>query len=406
MQKTLFFILIFAAPLFIGSIHAQQPFVNYTVVDGLPDENVLDVAVDQNNHLWFATQEGVAKFDRTSWVVYTTADGLLDNFINCIAIAPNGDVWAGTDAGVSRYDGVSWTTYTFADGLLNNLVNHIAVDMDGIVWIGVTGGVSSWNDTLFTNYTVAHGLPSPMVGFVGIDNSNNKWFCTWLGGVARFDGQSFTVYDADSGLIDNNVTSVAFDAAGNIYLGTYFGITVLDSSGTWLRNIEHADGLYHEAVMDIVFDSKGNMWAGIFVDYLFDGGLTAMSGTQFWSYGMPEGLVSLIVSRLAVDDDDNIWIATGGGVSMFIGDQLQIKEPAIDPVIRLFPNPVVSSLSLEVAGAEAAWCVLQDLRGRTLYQQKIEAGTAIIDMSGFARGVYMLSIDAGNRVINRKIVKQ
>lgn len=405
MQKTLFLIFILTVPLLIGSIHAQQPFVNYTVTDGLPDENVLDVAVDQNNHLWFATQEGVARYDRTSWVVYTTADGLPDNFVNCIAIAPNGDIWAGTDAGASRFDGVSWKSYTFADGLLNNLVNHIAVDKDGIVWIGVTGGVSSWNDTLFTNYTVAHGLPSPMVGFVGIDNSNNKWFCTWLGGVARFDGQSFTVFDMDSGLIDNNVTSAAFDAYGNVYLGTYFGITVLDSSGSWLRNIEHSDGLYHEAVMDIVFDSKGNMWAGIFVDYLFDGGITAMSGSQFWSYGMPEGLVSLIVSRLAADHDDNIWIATGGGVSMFIGDLLRVRGPANEPELRLFPNPVISSLNLEIVGAENALCVLHDLSGKTLWSQHTENGTAIVDMSGFARGVYLLSIDDGNRIINRKVIK-
>jgi len=387
-------------------VSAQQPFVNYTQYDGLPDDNVLDVAVDHNNHLWFATQGGVARFDRSTWVVYTSADGLADDFVNCIAIAPNGDVWAGTDAGVSRFDGSVWTSYTVAQGLLGNMVNHIAIGGDGIVWIAVTGGVSSWDGTLFTNYTVAHGLPSPMVSYVGIDGDNHKWFCTWLGGVARFNGQSFTVFNQDSGLIDNNITSVAFDSAGNIYLGTYFGITVLDHQGSWLRNIEHADGLYHEAVMDIVFDAQGRMWAGIFVDYLLDGGITGVSGPLYFSYGMNEGLVSLMVNRLAADHDDNIWIATGGGVSMFVGALLSAGNQPEPPTVTLFPNPVVSTLHFEAPQISSASLILTDLMGRVVIKGVAEQGRGLLDLSAMAPGVYHLLIHTNDRVITRSIIKK
>ncbi len=406
MKKTPLFLLIIFTHLFLGLVSAQQPFVNYTQADGLPDENVLDVAVDQNNHLWFATQEGVARFDRSSWVVYTTHDGLASNFVNCIAIAPNGDVWAGSDAGVSRFDGTTWTSYNTSDGLLNNLVNHIAVEGDGTVWIAVTGGVSSWNDTMFTNYTVALGLPSPMVGFVGIDDHNNKWFATWLGGVAKFDGQSFTVFNQDSGLIDNNITTVAFDSAGNIYLGTYFGITVLDMQGNWLRNIEHADGLYHEAVMDIVFDSGGRMWAGIFVDYLLDGGITGVADSIYYSYGMLDGLVSLLVNRLAVDHDDNIWIATGGGVSMFTGAQLSVSTLQPKPVVKVYPNPTQSLVHIEAPEIQAADLLLTDLAGRVIMKGHMLHGRSMIDLSGMAPGLYHLIIKTPDQAVSHRIIIQ
>jgi ligand-binding sensor domain-containing protein len=406
MKSLIFTIFLITAHHLAMPVIAQQPFVNYTDADGLPDDNVLDVAVDQNNHIWFATQTGVAFYDRTAWTVYTTADGLIDNFVNSIAIAPNGDVWAGTDAGVSKFDGTSWTSYTIGHGLLNNMVNHIAIDKDGLVWIGITGGVSVWNDTLFTNYTVAHGLPSPMVGYIGIDDYNNKWICTWMGGIARFDGQSFTVFTVDSGLIDNNVTSVAFDSSGNIYLGTYFGITVLDSDGTWQRNIVHSDGLYHEAVMDIAFDSKGVMWAGIFVDYLFDGGITGVSGAQFHSYGMNEGLVSLMVSRLAVDHDDNVWIATGGGVSMFYGAMLSLPGKKRQPEVTIFPNPVVSTLNIIAPETGSAALTITDLTGRVMWSGVMEQGSAILDLTGYSQGLYLLRIETGDHVISRSIIKR
>jgi ligand-binding sensor domain-containing protein len=406
MKSFYLIICLITTPLFFGVVNGQQPFVNYTQYNGLPDDNVLDVAVDHNNHLWFATQGGVAFYDRASWVIYTTADGLPDNFVNCVAIAPNGDVWAGTDAGLSRFDGANWTTYTVADGLLSNLVNHIAIGGDESVWIAVTGGVSSWNDTVFTNYTVAHGLPSSMVSYVGIDSDNNKWFCTWLGGVAKYDGQTFTVINKDSGLIDNNITSVAFDSAGNIFLGTYFGVTVLNPDDTWQRNIEHADGLYHEAVMDIAFDAQGRMWAGIFVDYLLDGGITGVLGAQYYSYGMDEGLVSLMVNRLAVDHSDNIWIATGGGVSMFYGEMLSVPKRYAQPEVTLFPNPAASSLNISAPDAGSAALTVTDLTGRVIWIGRMEQGSASLDLTGFPQGLYLLRIETVEHRMSRIIIKR
>ena len=96
---------------------------SYTTANGLPDNNVLDVAVDGNNTKWFATQGGVCRYNDTSWTTFTTANGLIDNFINCIAADHYNNIWVGTDFGISKWNGSTWTSYTAANGLVLSLIH-------------------------------------------------------------------------------------------------------------------------------------------------------------------------------------------------------------------------------------------------------------------------------------------
>ena len=45
---------------------------------------------------------------------YTTANGLVDNFVQCVTVDQNNNVWFGTISGVSMFDGTNWTTYNTA----------------------------------------------------------------------------------------------------------------------------------------------------------------------------------------------------------------------------------------------------------------------------------------------------
>jgi ligand-binding sensor domain-containing protein len=90
------------------------------------------------------TDEGLARFDGTDWVVYTEADGLPANIVNSVAFALNGEVWIGAfdgvhwpyHGGVGRFDGETWRSYTTANSPLpHNQVQSVAVDAKGRVWI-------------------------------------------------------------------------------------------------------------------------------------------------------------------------------------------------------------------------------------------------------------------------------
>ena len=64
----------------IAKSYSQDPFyINYTIDDGLPSNEVYDVEIDNNGLLWFTTDRGVSTYDSYNFKNYTTHDGLGDN---------------------------------------------------------------------------------------------------------------------------------------------------------------------------------------------------------------------------------------------------------------------------------------------------------------------------------------
>jgi ligand-binding sensor domain-containing protein len=77
---------------------------------------------DIEGNLWFATDAGVARYDRSSWKSFTAADGLpTESQMAGIVEEQSGDLWAEAvqDLGggmLSRFDGRTWAPVTPPDG--------------------------------------------------------------------------------------------------------------------------------------------------------------------------------------------------------------------------------------------------------------------------------------------------
>ncbi len=52
---------------------------NYTVNDGLPSSEILDMLQDGEGYLWFATSYGICRYDGYEFKTFTTREGLADN---------------------------------------------------------------------------------------------------------------------------------------------------------------------------------------------------------------------------------------------------------------------------------------------------------------------------------------
>jgi anti-sigma regulatory factor (Ser/Thr protein kinase) len=66
----------------IESLRAQSySSVHYDTKDGLPSATVYDISQDKNGFIWFATENGLCRFDGKNFKVFTTKDGLPDNSI-------------------------------------------------------------------------------------------------------------------------------------------------------------------------------------------------------------------------------------------------------------------------------------------------------------------------------------
>lgn len=87
----------FCSPL----VSAQAPdnyvdYLNLTSENGLPSDEVYHVVQDKEGFLWFATDNGVVRYDGSKLDYFTMADGLTDNVVYKLYIDDQDRVWCKT----------------------------------------------------------------------------------------------------------------------------------------------------------------------------------------------------------------------------------------------------------------------------------------------------------------------
>jgi len=79
-KLTGFFILICVLVLFAKPLHSQFSYsIHYTVNDGLPSSKIYDMIQDSKGYIWFATENGVSRFNGYTFHNITTQEGLPTN---------------------------------------------------------------------------------------------------------------------------------------------------------------------------------------------------------------------------------------------------------------------------------------------------------------------------------------
>ena len=83
-------------------------FTSYTVEDGLPQNTVMDIIQDPDGFLWFATSDGLCRFDGYSFKNYAIQNGDSttnnSNYIKKLFIDNSGDLWIATQYGIALYN--------------------------------------------------------------------------------------------------------------------------------------------------------------------------------------------------------------------------------------------------------------------------------------------------------------
>ncbi len=236
--------------------------------DGLVSRIITTIAVEPE-YVWVGTDReinpdphgwdedprfskgGVSRYhrDTDSWNNYTKSDGLIDNEIATIAVDDD-SVWFGTQKeGVSQYNQVDQTfikTYTKTDLLKSNMITSIR--SDGFqVWFGTANaGVHRFIKPVNTwvHYTKTDGLSSNHVSWI-TTHGNDVWFASKEDGVSRFDKVTgeWTIYKQADFLADNDVRAITRDNNGNLWIATVAGISVYAPQTRRWEVISKEDGL-------------------------------------------------------------------------------------------------------------------------------------------------------------------
>jgi ligand-binding sensor domain-containing protein/signal transduction histidine kinase len=232
---------------------------------------------DRAGDWWVATREGLYRFAPDAArpkAVYTTRDGLSGDGIFSLYESTRGDIWismADVENAVMQWERASgaFRVYTQTDGVPDFVApSCFAEDRAGGLWAGVhDGGLLRYRDGRFRHLTAADGVPAGQITHLHTDGAGRLWIATNASGVGRIDDPAaesprVSAVTIKDGLASNNVTCLAEDREGRLYLGSGRGVDRLDPATGRVTHYGEADGLDVGGVEAAHRDREGRLWFG------------------------------------------------------------------------------------------------------------------------------------------------
>ena len=320
----------------------KTPFpYNYTIDKGL---------ADKSGNLWFATSEGVYRYDGKLFTKYPVMDGLLADHANCLLQDKAGNLWFGARCGLVRY------TPSTGGGSGSPLFTAVKIrEVDGNVFQADVKG----NDVPDVKNTVTQMIE---------DSNGAIWFCVGYN-VYRSDGKSVAAITTAVGDFlkseraqyhckypdDFGIVGMYVDEQGNILISTIScscgpNVTYrLDGSrannpcilnrckhdlGNRKESAEHdkeiassfskirnEDGNTNIAFTAVLEDKSGTIWVGS------DSGVYKYNGTKFIHFTNGDLLSKSVVNHIYEDRNGNIWFGTAESAD-FKGNGVFRYEPS------------------------------------------------------------------------------
>jgi len=273
-------------------------FEHYTINDGISQSTINEIIQDSEGLIWFATYDGLNKFDGYNFTVYRNdpdnKNSLCQNYIICLAEDAKGRIWIGSyNKGIDIYDK---------------------------------------NTNTFTNYRYDKNNPKSLsnnqIKFIFKDSKNNMWIATGENGVNMFIeyNERFIRYvhnpDKPNSLPFNEIFSLNEDIAGNILVGgsgpVYAEINPnINIVTTKTFTSYPIEGIAQNTGNIIFIDSKNKKWIGTEGHGLFR---ETNNQNEFIRYSSKNAneISNDIITEIFEDKDNNLWIGTnGGGITFF-----------------------------------------------------------------------------------------
>jgi ligand-binding sensor domain-containing protein/signal transduction histidine kinase len=275
---------------------------------GLPQNSVRAILQTSDGYLWFATREGVARFDGVDFTVYNRRNTpqLLSNDVRGLLEDRDGNLWISTADGLTRLRNGEFTAFTEAQGLPDNSLWSVFQDSHGGVWAITPGGIAQFRRDHFAPYTTQQGLSSNAISAVADGPGGTLWVAT-DSGLNQIEHERVVKPFTDSPLGSETIRAIATDPAGTLWVGTQNGLQQF-SDGK-LRTFGVANGLPNGEVDVLLADKLGNLWIGT------PAGLAKMKDGKLTAYTTANGLPGNQIQALYQDREGSLWVGTSHGIA-------------------------------------------------------------------------------------------
>ena len=345
-------------------------FRHYSNDNGLSNNTVMDGIQDRRGFMWFATKEGLNRFDGSQFKIFShnqaEPNSLLNNYVLALCEDEQGWIWIGTARGVCYYmpDNDYFGTIKDDNFRIDIAVVDIVADNNDNIWISTFKGIfrySKQNGKL-THYPGSENFQpasftltdagdiwissadgsiykydaragsfirfkiltdseiAASISLVKIVDAGDYGFVvsTKTAGLRLFDPNSGRVTDlfTDDKQLHNNMIINTIQLFENhyIWIGSESGIYIYNIETGFVKALQTVStdqfSLSNNAIRFLYRDREGGVWAGTFyggVNYLPQENKTF---EKFYPTGLPGSLSGNVVREIKADSYGRIWIGT------------------------------------------------------------------------------------------------
>ena len=264
-------------------------------VNGKPMKNVFQVSSFCLLLLMLSPGNSDAQNGKLCFEHLTVNQGLANNVVYAMLQDSQGYLWFATDNGLNKYDGYTFTTYKKRPGdatsLTGNAVLQLMEDQDGHIWIGMMGqGICKFDrhTETFTCYS-----PNPLTLTQGTIHSMSEdqggylWVCNQGPELRRFDKQTgqYSRFNYASLLASTSangksiipvVNTIYRDKMGTIWVCSAKGLHRMNwkpagegkpsqvSFTSYRHDPADARSISHDQVWEIYEDHAGMLWVSTY----------------------------------------------------------------------------------------------------------------------------------------------
>ena len=231
---------------------------------------------DNQNNIWVGTYNGgLNKFDQKTQRFQNfrfnpnDSTTISSNHPWCFAQDKIGNLWVATcNVGLNllKPGSSSFIRYRVKDPyyfgplqIISSAITHLLIDNQNRLWIATESGFDMVDlnnvdfnakvpQLVFSHYLHSDSVNSisdNKVSYIALDNDDNLWLGTKGSGLDKFDMKTstFTNYSVKDGLSHNVVNGILFDSLNNPWISTNNGISNLDLKTNKFINYSTSDGL-------------------------------------------------------------------------------------------------------------------------------------------------------------------
>ena len=355
----------------------QITFSYISINEGLSQSTVFSIDQDKKGNMWFATYDGVNKYDGYAFTVYQhnedDPNSIANDISRIVKTDSQGRVWIGTRDGLSRYDEEKDIFQNFfyeknGKHLQVNGIEEISPEQllistpEGLImfdikeskfiddsfstamhktiastlyrqgdqiYIGTsTDGLYTYSITQKTFEKVIPILGTKQIQAILQQSPTRIWVATEGAGLFLINPKTKEIKNYlhspsnPKSISSNYIRSLAMDSQNRLWIGTFNDLNIYhegtDSFASYSSNPVENGSLSQRSVRSIFMDSQGGMWLGTYF-----GGLNYYHPIRnrfknIRNIPYKNSLSDNVVSCIVEDKDKNLWIGTNdGGLNLY-----------------------------------------------------------------------------------------